>query len=241
MVKHFKYIEYKSDKNGNIYGVNNSIIKGTIQKTGYRYFTASYYNMHGSYIRKQVSFHRFIVECHIGPIPKGMEVNHIDGNKLNNALYNLEVCTSSYNQLHAFRNGLQISKKGEDVPWSTLTDDTARNIIRAIMALKSNTDIAKEFNTDVSVVSEIRHMRNWKHLFQEDEFNSYIPIKASASKAGITNLPTELRMKIIKDLFETSLTNREIRNKYNIQYKHLEAVRKEKIWNKEISMYKESL
>lgn len=35
-----------------------------------------------------------------------LQVNHIDGNKHNNNIYNLEWCTQIYNQEHAWKNGL---------------------------------------------------------------------------------------------------------------------------------------
>lgn len=42
------------------------------------------------------------------------EINHIDGNKQNNTLSNLEWVSSSENQIHAFKLGLQKSIKGKD-------------------------------------------------------------------------------------------------------------------------------
>lgn len=40
------------------------------------------------------SVHRFIWEKHNGPIPKGMHIHHIDGNKLNNEIENLQMVDS---------------------------------------------------------------------------------------------------------------------------------------------------
>jgi hypothetical protein len=42
----------------------------------------------------------------IGPCPIGKEINHIDGDKTNNNVSNLEYCTSSENKAHAKQMGL---------------------------------------------------------------------------------------------------------------------------------------
>lgn len=44
-----------------------------------------------------------------------IEVNHIDGNKYNNYVENLQWVTKSENELHAFRIGLKIATKGRAV------------------------------------------------------------------------------------------------------------------------------
>lgn len=51
--------------------------------------------------------HRLIWEATNGPIPEGMEINHINGIKNDNRLANLEVVTRSENARHAYRVGLQ--------------------------------------------------------------------------------------------------------------------------------------
>lgn len=44
--------------------------------------------------------HRLVVMTYISEIPKGMVVNHIDQNKANNCIDNLEICTPSENIRH---------------------------------------------------------------------------------------------------------------------------------------------
>lgn len=51
--------------------------------------------------------HKLIALTFIGPRPSGMDINHIDGDKENPAAANLEYCTRSDNQSHAYRIGLR--------------------------------------------------------------------------------------------------------------------------------------
>ncbi|WP_061807664.1 HNH endonuclease signature motif containing protein [Serratia grimesii] len=48
--------------------------------------------------RKFYLAHRIIYELHNGPIPDGMQIDHLDGNRTNNAIENLRVSSSSTNQ-----------------------------------------------------------------------------------------------------------------------------------------------
>jgi hypothetical protein len=58
---------------------------------------------------KTVLVHRIVAEAFL-PNPQGFRcVNHKDGNKLNNNLDNLEWCSHSQNEIHAYETGL---KKG---------------------------------------------------------------------------------------------------------------------------------
>lgn len=79
--------------------------------------------------RKQMAIHRLVAEAFI-PNPNNLpQINHIDGNKDNNYVSNLEWCDNSYNQLHAFRNGLKdITKLSEHSSMRKLTIDQVKYI-----------------------------------------------------------------------------------------------------------------
>jgi hypothetical protein len=57
--------------------------------------------------------HRLVSKDIPGQPAKKLEVNHLDGNKTNNQIGNLEWTTPSENQIHAYKTGLNISLRGE--------------------------------------------------------------------------------------------------------------------------------
>lgn len=63
--------------------------------------------------------HRLVAEAFIGPIPRGMEVRHINGTRSDNRLENLEIGTSSENEMDKWRHGTMMH--GDDHANAKLT------------------------------------------------------------------------------------------------------------------------
>lgn len=90
---------YEVGSDGNIYTTvkykKKTAMIGKVAKSGYRMVVLT---VDGKKIYKNV--HRLVAEAFIANPDNKREVNHIDGNKLNNSVDNLEWVTTRENQLH---------------------------------------------------------------------------------------------------------------------------------------------
>lgn len=90
------------------------------------------------------------------------EVNHKDGNKLNNKLDNLEWCTSSENQLHAFKTGLQKARKGSKSNFAKLNKKDIQNIFELRKQGLTQQEIAEKVGCTRSNISHILNNKTWQ-------------------------------------------------------------------------------
>lgn len=101
---------YAVSQCGRVLGRTGRVLK---PKTQGKYLIVSYQADDGCIRHKYV--HRLVAEVWVANARKHDYVNHIDGNRGNNASSNLEWCTAKYNTNHAIATGLihNLPKKGQ--------------------------------------------------------------------------------------------------------------------------------
>lgn len=112
---------------------------------------------------KRVKIHRLVLLAFIQNHENKLEVNHIDGNKKNNNVSNLEWNTASENKKHALLTGLRIMPNGGIHHNSKLNE----NDVLKIREMGKNTIhkiISEKFNVSKSVVTNIINRKSWKHI-----------------------------------------------------------------------------
>lgn len=101
MKQHPNYLGYLADESGRVFSLkSNKYLKPSDNGRGY--LTIMIKNNDG--IWKRVLIHRFVAECYYGI--SQLVVNHIDGDKKNNCITNLEFCSQKDNVKHSWENGL---------------------------------------------------------------------------------------------------------------------------------------
>lgn len=109
--------------------------------------------------RHRYSIHRLVLE-NFQPVEhmENLQVNHIDGNKLNNNLTNLEWTTCEENIQHACKNGLRAKVNGS----AKLTPEQVIEIYK-----RSHADLGKEFNINPDQVGRIKNKRSWVEVTKD--------------------------------------------------------------------------
>jgi hypothetical protein len=107
--------------------------------------------------------HRLVAAAFIPNPKKYKEVNHVDGNKTNNHVSNLEWCDRSRNCKHAVDIGLNPPQKGEDAPRAKLCNEDVFEI-RRLKGKISGYRLSKKYNVDRCTIYRIWNHKNWTHI-----------------------------------------------------------------------------
>lgn len=103
-----------------------------------------------------------LVALHFIPNPLGLrEVNHIDCDKSNNAVSNLEWVSSKENKIHAIKHGL--SAKGSRMGTSKLDEDDVL-AIRTLFTQTPQETTAALFGVQQMTISKILRYKMWTNI-----------------------------------------------------------------------------
>lgn len=150
--KFYTVDDYIITENGEVINKhNNRTVKPQKNNKGY---------LRVSIGKKLVFVHRLVAQQYI-PNPHNLpQVNHKDGNKINNNYKNLEWVSNQGNRTHAVENGLHLS--GEQCPWHKLKDKDVE-YIRQCNNMTVN-ELAKKFNVTSGYIRELKAYINRKQM-----------------------------------------------------------------------------
>jgi len=143
--------KYSVDEDGNVFShISGRKLKPYLTSKGYYHIILA---------GRNIKVHRLVAEAFLPDFLEKPQVNHIDGNKQNNHISNLEMATASENMLHAFNTGL--NPKGENHGNAKLSNEDVATIKMLLCEGETTVSIAKEFGVDRSTVSLIKLGKMW--------------------------------------------------------------------------------
>lgn len=157
----YKVIE---KSNGKKYTRVSKILKHAIDKSGYLRVAVSF---NGELKTQKV--HRLVAWCFVNGDKDATEVNHKDGNKLNNHYSNLEWVNRSENMKHAYSNKLINPKRGESNGNSKLNAEQVKEIRQVAESsgrYYGRKELANKYGVSECRIKEIvtKRKNNWQNV-----------------------------------------------------------------------------
>lgn len=144
---------YEVSTSGEIRRVGGKVLKSWVNKFGYHLVDLSVNNK-----VKHLQVHRLVMLT-FDPLNEKDTVNHLDGDKSNNSLDNLEWATHAENNAHARSVGLWTPPRT-----SKLTNEDALEIIQRLGMGEKQKDLAKEYGLSPQAINDMWKGRTWEHL-----------------------------------------------------------------------------
>lgn len=120
-------------------------------------------------IVKRFYLHRLVANQFLENPNNLPQVNHIDGNKFNNNVSNLEWCTKEENQRHAVNHLLM--QHGSARPGAKLTEEKVIEIYK-LKGVLSAKEIGAHYGVSKNTVNLILRGKKWSYLY-----NQYFNVK----------------------------------------------------------------
>lgn len=138
----------------------NRIMKPVFDKDGYKKVGLCNHDRK----RKITPVHRIVALAFLGECPSVLQINHKDGDKLNNHYSNLEYISVGENLRHALKIGLRTPKKGTQKRSAKLREEYIPEIREKLANGITQSVIAKEYGVCRSLISNILRRKAWRHV-----------------------------------------------------------------------------
>lgn len=145
--------------NGGLYKKKAVLLKGSVSRNGYHRHTLSFLDK-----RIYKNTHRMVAEAFITNPENKPQVNHIDGNKLNNSVFNLEWCDAAHNLNHAYKAGLAKGKSGVQNSMASLSEEQVLEIVALYKNGMKQVEIARIFGEKFQNISCIVNGKSWSSI-----------------------------------------------------------------------------
>lgn len=146
---------YFISNTGRVFSLKTGKILNPAKQKGYYIIWVA---QHGK--RRQIYVHRMVLDAFIGP--SELFVNHIDGNRSNNNLENLEYCTQKENIRHAYRIGLiPLTPPGIGNPASKLSKDDVFGILELLKKGQPQRKIGEIYGVSQRCVQFIKQRQTY--------------------------------------------------------------------------------
>ena len=161
------YDYYKISNFGRVYNKFTGVfLKPGISGSGYHFVY-----LYGNQYKKMCQVHRLVMMAFY-PIqnPENFEVNHKNGNKLDNTVLNLEWCTRSENAKHAYSIGLNKNTN------QLINHEIAKQVCELILLGYSNNKIVETIGPPLTtgIAQDIRAGSSWTNISSSYDFNRRI-------------------------------------------------------------------
>lgn len=186
--------DYYLDEDGNIYSCKRGWNKKKLSPS-IDYRAGGYYRLKiimDSGDKVSMFIHRLVALTYLPNPENKEEVNHIDGDKLNNKLSNLEWVTKKENMLHAHKLKLR-DNTGEGNPRKILSEEEVLEIYNKCYEGARVCDLAEEYAVSRPTISDIKAKRNWQHILQELPNITHKSKKQSLSEKTVRWVCSELQ------------------------------------------------
>jgi len=122
-------------------------------------------NLKNNGLKKRFYIHRLVYEAFLSKIKNGLVINHKNGIKKDNRVFNLETVTQKQNIHHSIKTGLTPPFKGQDSKNSKLLNNDVILIKKHLARKKINAcDLAKMFDVSQATISGIKSGKTWAHI-----------------------------------------------------------------------------